>query len=75
MSQQLYKVVDVIGSSPTSWEDAAKLAIKSAGGSLEDLRVARVVDQDVRIEKDEIVAYRTRLNLSFRVHEPSELRK
>jgi flavin-binding protein dodecin len=75
MSEHVYKVVEVIGCSPNSWEEAAKLAIKSAGGSIEDLRVAQVVDQDIRIEKDDVVAFRTRLNLSFRIHEKSELQK
>lgn len=74
MSEQVYKVVEVIGSHPTSWEEAAKLAIKSAGGSLKDLRIAQVVNQDVRIEEDKIVAFRTRLALSFRIHNESELK-
>ena len=73
MSEQVYKVVEVIGSSPTSWEEAAKKAIDSAGGRLKDLRVAQVVNQDVRIEENKIVAFRTRMNLSFRLHDSSEL--
>jgi len=62
----VYRVIDVIGSSPISWEDAAKTAIDTAGHSLRDLRIAEVVKQDVKIEGGKIVAYRTLLSLSFK---------
>ncbi len=75
ISEQVYKVVEVIGSSVESWEKAAAVAVKNAAGSLKDLRVARVLEQDVRIgEKGEVV-YRTRLDLSFRLHDKSEVSK
>jgi len=75
MSEHIYKVVEVIGSSAESWAKAAELAIKSAAGTLEDLRVARVVEQDIKIGEDGKILYRSKLDLSFRLHDKSELQK
>jgi flavin-binding protein dodecin len=75
MPNSTYKVIEVIGSSPTSWEEAAKSVIEQTVKHLEDVRVARVVDQDVRVENGKIVAYRTKLSLSFRFHDAAELNK
>ena len=75
MPNSIYKVIQLIGSSPNSWEEAAKNAVEKAGSTLEDLRVAKVIDQDVKIENGKIAAYRTQLSLSFRFHEPTELHK
>ncbi len=65
----VYKVIEVIGSSEKSWEDAAKVAVERAGKTLDDLRIAEVVSQDVKIEKGKITAYRTKLSLSFKFKE------
>lgn len=62
----VYKVIELIGTSEKSWEDAAKLALEKAAQSLEDLRIAEVVEQDLKIEEGKVVAYRTRLRVSFR---------
>jgi flavin-binding protein dodecin len=62
----VYKVIDVVGTSPTSWEEAAKNAVETAGKSLEDLRVAEVVKLDLAIDKNKVVAYRARVNISFK---------
>jgi dodecin len=62
----IYKIVEVIGTSPDSWEDAAANAIKTAAQSLRDLRIAEVVKMDMKVEGDQIVAYRTRVLLSFK---------
>jgi dodecin len=62
----VYKVIDVVGTSKTSWEEAAKNAVKTAGKSLEDLRVAEVVKLDMAIDKGKVVAYRARMNISFK---------
>ncbi|HEY1327380.1 MAG TPA: dodecin family protein [Casimicrobiaceae bacterium] len=62
----VYKVVEVIGTSPVSWEDAAKTAVATASGSLRDLRIAEVMKHDVKIEDGRIAAYRVRLSLSFK---------
>lgn len=75
MSDHIYKVVEVIGSSAESWAKAAEAAIKSASASLEDLRVARVVEQDIKIGEDGKVLYRSKLDLSFKLHDKSELQK
>jgi flavin-binding protein dodecin len=75
MSEHIYKVVEVIGSSAESWAKAAEMAIKNASASLEDLRVAKVVEQDIRIGEDGKVLYRSKLDLSFRLHDKSELQK
>ncbi len=65
----VYRVIDVIGTSPTSWEDAARQAVETAGSSLRDLRIAEVAKLDVRIDGGKVVAYRARLQLSFK-YEP-----
>jgi flavin-binding protein dodecin len=66
--ESIYKIIDVVGTSRTSWEEAAKNAVETAGKSLEDLRVAEVVKLDMAIEKNKVVAYRARVNLSFKYH-------
>jgi flavin-binding protein dodecin len=62
----VYKIVEVIGSSSTSWEDAARSAVKTASKSLRDLRIAEVGKLDVKIEGGKITAFRARLSLSFK---------
>jgi flavin-binding protein dodecin len=62
----VYKVVEVIGVSTNSWEEAAQTAIKTASKSLRDLRIAEVSKLDVKIEDGKVVAYRARLSLSFK---------
>jgi flavin-binding protein dodecin len=63
----VYRVTEVIGTSSDSWEDAAKNAIKTAAGTLRDLRIAEVTKLDVRLDDDGKVAqFRTRLSLSFK---------
>lgn len=65
----VYKVIEVIGTSEVSWEDAAKKAVEKASTSLEDLRIAEVISQDVKIEDGKVVAFRTKLSLSFKFRE------
>jgi len=62
----VYRVIDVVGTSATSWEDAARAAVATASKSLRDLRIAEVVKLDVRVEKGKVTAFRTRLSLSFK---------
>lgn len=66
MAESVYKVLELIGTSPKSWEDAAAAAIKRASRTLRDLRVAEVVEQDLVIEKGKIEAFRTKLKVSFK---------
>ena len=62
----VYKVVEVIGTSPKSWEDAASSAVARAAETLRDLRIAEVVKQDMKVENGKVVAYRARVSLSFK---------
>ena len=66
MSVGTYKIIELVGSSDVSWEEAAKNAVETASKSLRDLRVAEVKELDMKIEGGKVVAYRTRLNLSFK---------
>lgn len=62
----VYKVIEIIGTSEVSWDDAASQAVERASKTLEDIRIAEVVSQDVKIENGKIKAYRTKLSLSFK---------
>lgn len=62
----VYRVIDVIGTSTSSWEEAAESAIKTAAGSLRDLRVAEVTKQDIVVGDDGGLVYRTKVQLSFK---------
>jgi dodecin len=62
----VYRVTEVIGTSPISWEDAAKTAVETAAKSLRDLRVGEVNDLDMKIEDGKVVAYRAKVSLSFK---------
>lgn len=66
MAESIYKVIELIGTSEVSWEDAAKRAVEKAAKSLEDLRIAEVIDQDLKIENGKVTAYRTKVKVSFR---------
>ncbi|HEX8874430.1 MAG TPA: dodecin family protein [Nitrosospira sp.] len=65
-SDSVYRITEIVGTSKVSWEDAAKNAVKTASKTLRDLRVAEVVKLDLVIEDGKVVAYRTRINLSFK---------
>jgi len=62
----VYKIVEVVGTSPTSWEEAGRRAVQAASKTLRDLRIAEVVKQDMAIENGKVAAYRTRMLLSFK---------
>ncbi len=62
----VYRVTDIIGTSPVSWEEAAKSAVETAAKSLRDLRVAEVSKLDMKIEDGQVVAFRARISLSFK---------
>ncbi len=68
MEGSVYKIIEIVGTSPTSWEDAAKTAIETASQTLEDLRIAEVVKQDVTIENGKVTGFRIRLTISFKYH-------
>jgi dodecin len=62
----VYRVIEVIGTSSSSWEEAAADAVKTAAGTLRDLRVAEVVKQDIHLDEGGAITYRTKLQLSFK---------
>ena len=66
MSESAYNIIELVGSSPTSWEDAAKNAVETAGKTLRDLRIAEITKLDVKIENGKVTAYRAKVNLSFK---------
>jgi len=66
MAGSTYKIIELVGTSDTSWEEAARTAVETAGESLKDLRVAEVTKLDLTIENGKISSYRTRLNVSFK---------
>ena len=71
MRDSVYKIVELIGTSQESWEKAARIAVDSAAESLRDLRIAEVIAQDLVIENGKVVAFRTKLKVSFRYEGPS----
>lgn len=66
MSESVYKVIELVGTSATSWEEAAKNAVETASKTLKDLRVAEITKLDMKVEGGKVTAYRARVNLSFK---------
>ena len=66
MAESVYKVIRLVGSSPNSWEEAAKNAVETAGQSLRDLRIAEIQKLDLKVEDGKVSAYRALVNLSFK---------
>lgn len=66
MDNSVYKVIELVGTSDKSWEDAAKNAVEMASKSLKNLRIAEVKELDVKIEDGKVVAYRAKVSVSFK---------
>ncbi|BBO88048.1 dodecin family protein [Desulfosarcina ovata] len=66
MSESIYKVIELVGTSQTSWEEAAKNAVETASKSLKDLRVAEITKLDMKVEDGKVTAFRARVDLSFK---------
>jgi flavin-binding protein dodecin len=66
MTNSVYKIIELVGTSTESWEKAAATAVETASKSLHDLRIAEVVELDLQIENGQIMAYRTKLKVSFK---------
>ena len=66
MPDSIYKVIELVGSSEVSWEDATKKAIEAASKSLRGLRIGEVMQQDVKIEEGKVVAFRSKVSVSFK---------
>ena len=69
MSESVYKVIRLVGSSTESWEKAAAAAVSAASQSLKDLRIAEVAELDMVIEDGKVTAYRAKVNVSFKYHQ------
>ena len=69
MDASTYKIIELVGTSPTSWEEATKNAIETASKSLKDLRIAEITKLDVTIENGKLTSYRARVNVSFKYHD------
>lgn len=72
MTESVYKVIELVGTSTESWEKAAAAAVSTAAKSLHDLRIAEVVKLDLQIEENKVVTYRARVNISFKYHQDGE---
>jgi flavin-binding protein dodecin len=66
MADSVYKVIEIIGTSPISWEKAAANAVAVASKTVRDLRIAEVVEMDIQLENGKVRAYRTKINVSFK---------
>ena len=64
--RSVYKVIELIGTSPNSWEEAAKAAVDTAARSLDDIRVAEVVELDMKLDNSQVAAYRAKVKVSFK---------
>jgi flavin-binding protein dodecin len=66
MAESVYKVIELVGTSSESWQKAAVSAVERAAKSLRDLRIAEVVEMDMQIDDGKVVAYRTKVKVSFK---------
>jgi len=66
MADSTYKIIELVGTSTKSWEDAAKTAVETASKSLKDLRIAEITELDMKLEKGKVAAYRARVKVSFK---------
>ena len=69
MGDSVYKIIELVGTSPESWEKAAAAAVETAAKSLEDLRIAEVVELDMQLENNKVRAYRAKVKVSFKYRE------
>lgn len=67
--ESVYKVIELIGTSPNSWEEAARNAVETAAKSLKDLRIAEVAELDMKVEDGKVSAYRVKVKVSFKYQE------
>ena len=72
MAASVYKVIEIIGTSDTSWEEAARTAVEEAAGHLEDLRVAEIEQLDMHIVDNKVAAYRAKVKVSFKYEKEAD---
>jgi flavin-binding protein dodecin len=75
MPDSVYKIIEVVGTSRTSWEEATKNAVKAAGERVRDLRIAEITKLDTVIDDGEVVAFRARVSLSFKIEAAAPAKK
>lgn len=68
MSEHMYKVIELVGTSPESWERAAATAVEEAAKHLTDLRIAEITEMDMQISEGKVAAYRIKMKVSFKYH-------
>ncbi len=68
MTDSVYKVIELVGTSSESWEKAATLAVETAAKSLRDLRIAEIVQLDMQLDNGKVMAYRAKVKVSFKYH-------
>ena len=66
MAESVYKIIELVGTSENSWEEAAKNAVERAGASLRNLRIAEIAQMDMKVEDNKVTAYRARVKVSFK---------
>ncbi len=69
MAESVYKIIELVGTSPESWEKAAMAAVNRASKTLRDLRIAEIVELDMQLEDGKVIAYRAKVKLSFKYEE------
>ncbi len=67
MPDSVYKVIELVGTSPVSWEEAAQAAVEAAAKSLHNLRIAEIKNLDMKVEDGKVVAYRAKVSVSFKL--------
>jgi flavin-binding protein dodecin len=68
MPNSVYKIITLIGTSPKSWEEAATIAVETAGKTLKDLRIAEIEELDMQIDDGKVLSYRAKVRVSFKYH-------
>ena len=66
MAESVYTIIELVGTSPTSWEEAAKNAVSTAAKSLENIRIAEVTELDMKVEDNQVAAFRAKIKVSFK---------
>jgi len=72
MPESTYKIIELVGTSDSSWEDAAKIAVETAGKSLRDLRIAEITKLDMTIQDGKVTSYRARVDVSFKYQQEED---
>jgi hypothetical protein len=72
MTESVYKIIELVGTSTESWEKAAAAAVETAAKSLHDLRIAEVIELDMLLEEGKVAAYRAKVKLSFKYHQEGD---